>query len=339
MIPLKESGYCNTSVEDFSHIEDLFAMILAKGISNLKRTGLLCDYESKSEDLNLIRGKINISQSIATGIYSKKKVICEYDEWTENSYFNKVIKAFLFHLLSSTYVNKDRKEKLKKLIPFFSNVNLLSIHEIQWNKVKYNTNNATYKMLIDICKFLYDASVYTTEKGIYKRQNHDYEKTLHSIYEKFLLEYFKHHYPQYTVHSPYIKWSLDDGYINDFLPAMKSDIVILDKETNDTLIIDAKFYTRSMNNGKYGESTKLHSHNLYQIYTYVKNEQFHSSGKVSGILLYAKTDEKITPNAAYSFDNNKITAISLDLNQDFEDIKLFLNSIVDKWSLKIDLCD
>jgi len=331
MTPLKESGYHKTSIEDFSHIEDLFAMILEKGISNLKRTGLLCDYENKKEDLNVIRGKINISQSIATGIYSKQRVICEYDEWTENSYFNKILKAFLFHLLRSVDVQKERKEKLRKLIPFFSNVDLLSIYEIQWNKVKYNRNNATYKMLLDICKFLYDASVYTTEKGIHKRQKYDYEKTLHSIYEKFLLEYFKHHYPQYIVHAPYIRWSLDDGYESDFLPAMKSDIIISDKETKDTLIIDAKFYTKSMSNGKYGESIKLHSHNLYQIYTYVKNEQFHSSGKVSGILLYAKTDEDITPNGTYSFDNSKIMAKSLDLNQDFEDIKLFLNSIIENW--------
>ena len=210
-------------------------------------------------------------------------------------------------------------------------MDLLSIYEIQWNKVKYNRNNATYKMLLDICKFLYDASVYTTEKGIHKRQKYDYEKTLHSIYEKFLLEYFKHHYPQYIVHAPYIRWSLDDGYESDFLPAMKSDIIISDKETKDTLIIDAKFYTKSMSNGKYGESAKLHSHNLYQIYTYVKNEQFYSSGKVSGILLYAKTDEDITPNGTYSFDNSKIMAKSLDLNQDFEDIKLFLNSIIENW--------
>ena len=123
----------------------------------------------------------------------------------------------------------------------------------------------------------------------------------------------------------------DDGYESDFLPAMKSDIIISDKETKDTLIIDAKFYTKSMSNGKYGESIKLHSYNLYQIYTYVKNEQFYSSGKVSGILLYAKTDEDITPNGTYSFDNSKIMAKSLDLNQDFEDIKLFLNSIIENW--------
>ena len=31
MVPLSESGYRKTDVEDFSHIEDLFAMILEKG--------------------------------------------------------------------------------------------------------------------------------------------------------------------------------------------------------------------------------------------------------------------------------------------------------------------
>ena len=332
MVPLKESGYRKTSIEGFSHIEDLFAMILERGISNLKKSGLLSDYENKEEDLAKIRGKIKISEAVSIGIFFKRRLVCKYDEWTENSYLNKILKAFLFHLIFSKEVQCERRENLRKLVPFFNNVDLLPIYKVKWNKVKYNCNNATYKMLIDVCKFIYDSTIFTTENGIIKRLKFNYEKTLHSIYEKFLLEYFKYHYPEYKVYSPYISWSLDDGYSDRLLPAMKSDIVIINKKNNNKLIIDAKFYTKSMSTGKFGESNKLHSQHLYQIYTYVKNEQCHSLGNVSGVLLYARTDETIIPNGQYSFDNNKIAALTIDLNQEFEGIKKALNAIIEKWS-------
>lgn len=46
----------------------------------------------------------------------------------------------------------------------------------------------------------------------------------------------------------------------------------------------------------------LHSGNLYQIFTYVKNKEYEMREKdhtVSGMLLYAKTDEEIYPNNVY----------------------------------------
>ncbi len=35
---------------------------------------------------------------------------------------------------------------------------------------------------------------------------------------------------------------------------------------------------------------------MYQIYAYVKNKDVNHTGKVSGMLLFAKTDEAITPS-------------------------------------------
>lgn len=72
----------------------------------------------------------------------------------------------------------------------------------------------------------------------------------------------------------------------------------------------------------------IHSGNLYQIYTYVKNMDKDGSGKVSGLLLYAKTDEMITPEAKFSLDGNKIMVKTLDLYCDFETIKKQLDLFV-----------
>ena len=94
------------------------------------------------------------------------------------------------------------------------------------------------------------------------------------------------------------------------------------------LIIDAKYY--SSNTQTRYDIHKLHSHNLYQIFTYVKNKEYELREKehtVSGMLLYAKTDEEIYPNNVYQMSGNQITVRTLDLNLPFTEIAEQLDTI------------
>lgn len=74
------------------------------------------------------------------------------------------------------------------------------------------------------------------------------------------------------------------------------------------------------------DSRTMHSQNMYQIFTYVKSKDTQRTGNVSGgVLLYAKTDEEITPDNDYMIDGNKISVKTLDLNADFPAIAKQLN--------------
>ena len=99
-------------------------------------------------------------------------------------------------------------------------------------------------------------------------------------------------------------------------------------DIDKTLIIDAKYYAHTTQ-VQYDVHT-LHSNNLYQVFTYVKNKAT-KGGEVSGMLLYAKTDEEIYPNNEYQMSGNKITVRTLDLNCDFDVIASQLNSIADNF--------
>lgn len=68
----------------------------------------------------------------------------------------------------------------------------------------------------------------------------------------------------------------------------------------------------------------------YQIYAYVKNRDSDNTGKVSGLLLYAKTDEEITPDLSACFGRNRIMVKTLDLNKTFDEITMQLESIADE---------
>lgn len=72
----------------------------------------------------------------------------------------------------------------------------------------------------------------------------------------------------------------------------------------------------------------LHSNNLYQIFTYVKNKAA-TGGEVSGMLLYVKTDEAVQPNNTYMMSGNKISVKTLNLDCEFSEIANQLNRIAD----------
>ena len=112
------------------------------------------------------------------------------------------------------------------------------------------------------------------------------------------------------------------------LPAMHSDITLRSK--NHVLIIDAKYYSHTMQ-GWFG-SESIHSGNLYQIFTYVKNTQTGNPAKtVSGMLLYARTDETLQPDNSYQMSGNRISVKTLDLNRDFKEIAKQLDCIAEEY--------
>lgn len=148
-----------------------------------------------------------------------------------------------------------------------------------------------------------------------------------SLYEHFVLEYYRRHFPELNATPSFVPWDTDDGF-TEFLPAMKTDITLCLGER--VLIIDTKYYGSTMQTNPFFNSRTVHSGNLYQVYSYVKNKDKSHSGLVSGMLLYAKTDEEITPNTTYHMGGNTITVKTLDLNCEFMEISQQLNGIVEE---------
>ena len=326
---LHEDSYKRIAVEDFEQAEDLLAAILAKGIANQVKRGLGREYISRIDNLNSPHGKISISASIKSMIIQKRQLVCESDEFSENAYANQIIKTTALMLIRSDEVKQEQKKTLKKVILYFQAVDKLNPQKIRWTGIKYNRNNATYKMLINICYLVIEALLPTTQEGSRKMSQFK-DDHLHRLFEKFVLEYYRKHYPKpYYVSAAQIDWNTDDGIVS-LLPTMKTDITL--EYGEKILIIDTKYYGRSLQTNNLYNSRSIHSGNLYQIFAYVKNKDVHHSGDVSGLLLYAKTDEDITPDdKSYLIDGNRISVKTLDLNKDFKEIRNQLDKIVDEW--------
>lgn len=312
---LKQKDYQKLATEDFKSVSDFSSEVFLIGLSKQIKRGLDREYITIEEETSNPRGKILISKSVREQSFLQKKCYCESDKFFVNTKLNQVLKCTLLMLLKED-ISKDKKNKLKRLLNYFSEVDTINPSRIQWN-FTYNRNNQTYRLLIGISYLIIKNKILNKKKG--KKFFMDFDEERKSwLYENFVLEFYKQEFPQIKVHSPWIKWKLDDDN-SEFLPMMKTDIVLEYK--NRILIIDTKFYSKILRT--YKEKQTFLSSNIYQIFSYVKNKDAELRGKdykISGMLLYAATDEEVKEQV-YQMDGNKIFVKTLNLNEDFSEIR------------------
>ena len=321
---LKRRNYEDIDKEDFERVQDLFAEILYKGMSMQLKQGLYREYIEKHDTLPLLKGKLDIRETIRNRVQRKSVLSCEFDELSENNIFNQIIKTTACILVREKTVSRIRKVQLKSLLPFFDGVDEVNPFTIRWNMLRYQRSNQTYKMLMNICFFVLEGMLMTDESGAYKMTTFS-DEHMDRLFEKFVLEYYKVHHKDVSANTEHIEWDIDleKSPMIDFLPAMKTDITL--RKENHVLIIDTKYYGHTLQYS-YNNAT-IHSNNLYQVFSYVKNEDKGNTGDIEGMLLYAKTQEEISPNLDAVFGKNRIRVKTLDLNKEFKDIAGQLDNI------------
>lgn len=319
---LHQTNYDEISSEPFDNVQDLFAAILSKGIAQQLKQGLHREYVNKTEDMAVMHGKLDFVGTMKNRMQNKRLLTCEYDDLSENNIFNQIIKVTVTLLLKEDSVKETSKIALKKEMLFFSGVDEINPLLIRWDALRFNRNNQGYRMLLSICQFVLEGLLLTTDDGVIKLAQFLDEQRMCRLYEKFILEFYRKEVPEVRAKAAKIEWQLDDG-ISTLLPAMQSDIMLT--RGDKTLIIDAKYYSHTTQI-QFGKAS-LHSANIYQIFAYVKNQDVGNTGNVAGMLLYAKTDEDITPDMEVVMSGNMISAKTLDLNRTFPEIASQLKTI------------
>lgn len=317
---LQKREYKKMATEPFHNTAELCAAILTIGIATQCKKGLYQTYQEQTELLSVFRGKIDINASLQAKSMWKKEMVCQYDTFSSNIYHNRILKSTILLLLKADITNA-RKKALRKYLIFFQNVDNIDIKQIDWH-IPYHRNNQTYRMLLSICYLVVKGLLQSNANGTMTFMDFFDEQQMHRLYEKFVFTYYQQEFPQIKVTASKIPWQVDDGFCK-LLPTMQTDIMLsYDKQC---LIIDTKYYAHTLQ--MRFDIKKIHSQNLYQIFTYTKNKTTPEQ-EVSGMILYAKTDEQMQPNHVYHMSGTKISVKTLDLCCHFSEIAKQCNQIV-----------
>lgn len=235
---LQQKNYKDMETVQFDNAQNLFAAILAQGISQQLKQGLYKEYIDQEGDLSVLHGKISFPGTIRNQIAHRQQLHCEYDELSENNLLNQIIKTTALILVGSSEVKKEYRQRLRSEMLFFSSVDEVEPSSIRWSDLRFHRNNETYLMLIGICQLVLNGMLQTEDDGSYKLAVFEDSQEMSHLYEKFLLEYYRREHPQLKASASQIRWALDDG-VQNALPIMLSDIML--QQGNSVLIIDAKF--------------------------------------------------------------------------------------------------
>lgn len=322
---LRQRDYAQIATEEFLHVEDMLAEILSRGVARQLKQGLYRTYVEHNEQSKTLRGKLNPYQTKRLMVMRQQKFNCSFDELSEDNLLNQILKATMVALIRCPEVDLKRKQALRQEILFFSSISDIDASRVQWGRLMFHRNNRNYEMLMNICRMVWASMLPAVEQGNHKFSLFDEESMPH-LYEKFILEYYRQHFPSLHASDKAVEWDIPqdtDPNMIRLLPGMHTDITL--RNHGRTLIIDAKYYKNSL--ASHMGKEMLKSANVYQIYTYVKNEDKAQTGNVSGMLLYARTTEETEPWLSVSIGGNQIDVRSLDLNRPFVEIAGSLDKI------------
>lgn len=151
---LKQETYDDVAVESFDEMYNLLAAILSKGIGLQLKQGLYREYINHQEKLTVMRGKINMPGTIKNKLLHKQVLTCDFDELSEINMLNQILKTTVMLLLRNGKVKAKYKDDLKKKMLYFSNVDSTEPTEIKWSSIRFQRNNQTYRMLVNICQLI-----------------------------------------------------------------------------------------------------------------------------------------------------------------------------------------
>lgn len=323
---LKEGDYRRLGEEEFDNIHNLLAAILSTGINQQLKQGLYHRYLPLQEDLPTLRGKLNLSGTILNQMQGRRLLNCEYDQFSKDNLYNQILKTACFVLLQQELEAKCQSE-LRRIMQFFGGIRITDPACINWSTLNFHRNNQNYQTLLAISRLVLADLLPATAGAEHKMKSFLDPQQQASLFEKFVLEYYRYHYPDLKPAPCRIAWNAKGEAA--YLPSMITDITL--KHKDKTLIIDTKFYESGSMASHFGRKI-LHSAHLYQIFAYVKNYDRENTGNVAGLLLYAKTDEAVTPDFAYQISGSNIAAAALNLNQPFAAIAAELDQIAENFT-------
>lgn len=314
---------------------NIYAQLFLINVGSILKRGLYKTYIEKSEEIRGIKGKIDFKTSLNHMSFANAKAYCIYDEFEVNNIFNQIIKSTTLKLYRLDNLSLDLKKKLKNILLYFEQIDIINVNSQVFKKLRFNKNNMYYYLIIKICELINDSIMPSDEKGNYKFINlFEDESKFDKIFEKYVNRFYKKAlFKEYKVYyQKRIDWNFFESESNDdMLPLMELDTVLESKE--ETIVIDTKYYKKFYDINQYNQK-KFISEHLYQMYAYLSNYPCNNS--LRGIILYPmpKTGEIIDKTYKFNrvFNNHtsvcSLRIVTIDLTKYWKEIEKDLVKII-----------
>ena len=154
---LKDCGYLKLHRSTQANIRhqphtilDVFILAFCEELSVQIARGLISRYVEKEENLNVLRGKLLTGMQLKQNFVHQERMYCRYDELSEDTMINRIIK-FTLQILSTMAHSVFTKKRVDELVVRFNAVSDVVISR-QTTYPVLDRTSTRYKNILDQCK-------------------------------------------------------------------------------------------------------------------------------------------------------------------------------------------
>jgi 5-methylcytosine-specific restriction enzyme subunit McrC len=235
------------------------------------RQGLYKSYQTQTDDLRYLRGKLIMSQQIKNDLKKKLAFNCEFDELVTDNIENQIC----LHILKKCYTylkTDDLRRKCNTLIRRFSIEVTEELedgrkHLIESDfKIVYNRLNEHYKPIHELAKIIWQGIGISDLYKFSKSSINSLFIPMHQVFEKFLENLFTKYFPEFEVDTQTTKqaWveqeEIDAELSPDEKPLNIRTDILLKQESVVKYLIDAKYKRRLGSPDRYELGFYIHEY-------------------------------------------------------------------------------
>ena len=171
------------STENSTSVFSLLVEILVNGIQRLYKQGLLKNYETKTEEVQGIKGKLLLTQSLKNAKFAQGYTTCETDELSYQHLVHDIFAATIERLLLSEDTVMLHKKELKKLQHYFPQKAKFHLQKYHFQQVKIPNYLSLYHLLLNICELLYENTFINEKSGRFRF--YDFQKDENKVLKDY----------------------------------------------------------------------------------------------------------------------------------------------------------
>src|SRR5699024_4478452 len=124
------------------------------------KKGIYRTYESKTDNLNLLKGSLALTQHIQVNAFQKSKAYCSFDEYTENNFLNQLLKAALMIVQKDTEMLASKLD-LERCLGYLEYVEWRHFDRQSLKHIRFDRQTERFRDVIQFAKMIIEkASIY-----------------------------------------------------------------------------------------------------------------------------------------------------------------------------------
>ena len=297
--PFKSSNLASLKTQNLPLLEIFISMFLCE-LEALVKKGIKSDYVVLDDNLNFLKGKLNINEQIKRNSVHKERFYVGYSEFLSDIKINRIIKTTLKFLYKKSNSSKNQ-QKIRELLFIFDEVSECENYKNFFAKLVINRQVKHYEQTLLWCKIFLLGNSFTPHKGddlafaLLFDMNALFESYVGNFIKKKFSGTILQHSEKHLVEEP-----------KSF--KLRPDIFLKGKFIADTKwkIISSK--------------DDISQADLYQLYAYGKK---HECGKLH--LIYPKIDGIKQESMNFKYDDEiRLEILYFDLEKDENNTNLLI---------------